>query len=328
MQDILSRFASTKASVYAAYTACALIWGTGWFAVRLSVSDAGISLLSGAAIRYTIAAAVLTVLIPILPKAFSGLTKATGKWVVGAGLLNACGIALLYWGETTVSGGLAAVLSATSPIIAALLAFLTRAERITFNTIAGFLTALVGVAVIFGERLIMSPSHVVAMIAVLGSALMFSLANLLMKLKAGSVSPLQSALVFFVSMAGVFWLSSALEGQSIPLPVPLLPGLAILFLALFSSVVALPAFFFLLRRSSLMFASTLAFVHPIVALLTDSLFEHNFSMSTHAYVGMGVVMGGLLISMMRSKRSAVIVPSTADKTGLTDSDATQEAYAS
>lgn len=322
MPDILSRFVASKASIYAAYAACALIWGTGWFAVRLSVADGGFPLLSGAAIRYTIAATVLAVLIPLFPKAFSGLNKSNFKWIVMAGLINASGIALLYWGEVTVSGGLAAVLSATSPIIAALLAFLTRAERITFNTVAGFLTALLGVVVIFGERLVMSPSHVVAMIAVLGSALMFSLANLVMKMKAGGVSSLQSALVFFVSMSIVFLLSSGVQGQSLPLPLPLLPSLAILFLALFSSVVALPAFFYLLRRSSLMFASTLAFVHPIVALLTDALFEHNFSLTTHAYVGMGVVMGGVLISMMKPRRMSV-----AAETDVVDPEPTQEAYA-
>ncbi|MBY0549507.1 MAG: EamA family transporter [Candidatus Obscuribacterales bacterium] len=324
MPDILSRFVSSRASIYAAYAACALIWGTGWFAVRLSVTDGGFPLLSGAAIRYTIAAIVLTALIPMFPKAFSGLNKSTLKWIVVAGLINATGIALLYWGEVTVSGGLAAVLSATSPIIAAMLAFFTRAERITFNTVAGFVTALIGVAVIFGERLVMSPSHVVAMISVLGSALMFSLANLVMKMKAGGVSSLQSALVFFVSMSLVFLLSSGVQGQVIPFPLPLLPSLAILFLALFSSVVALPAFFYLLRRSSLMFASTLAFVHPIVALLTDALFERNFSMTTHAYVGMGVVMGGLLISMMKQQRIAV---SVAAESEVIDPEATQEAYA-
>lgn len=321
MPDILSRFVASKASIYAAYAACALIWGTGWFAVRLSVADGGFPLLSGAAIRYTIAATVLAVLIPLFPRAFSGLNKSNFKWIVIAGLINATGIALLYWGEVTVSGGLAAVLSATSPIIAALLAFLTRAERITFNTVAGFVTALIGVAVIFGERLVMSPSHVVAMISVLGSALMFSLANLVMKMKAGGVSSLQSALVFFVSMSIVFLLSSGLQGQSVPFPLPIMPSLAILFLALFSSVVALPAFFYLLRRSSLMFASTLAFVHPIVALLTDALFEHNFSLTTHGYVGMGVVMGGVLISMMKQKQISVAAETVVDP------EATQEAYA-
>lgn len=324
MLHFYDKLLSGKAGIYIAYFLCAVIWGTGWFAIRLSVGDGGFPLLSGAAIRYTIAAIVLLLLVPLRRSAFKGLSKSNAAWIIGAGVLNGSAIAMLYWGEISVSGGLAAVLSATSPILAAILAFATRAERITFNTIAGFMTALVGIALIFGERLIMSPSHIVAMLSVLGSALMFAVVNLLMKIKGNGVSPLQSALVFFLAMSVVFWAISPLEGRPLPLPLPLIPTCAVAFLALGSSVIALPAFFYLLKRSSLMFASTLAFVHPVIALLTDALFERNFALSTHAYIGMGVVLGGVLISMMKPKQPDVIELQPAEVSG----ENAGEAYAS
>ncbi len=45
------------------------------------------------------------------------------------------------------------------------------------------------------------------------------------------------------------------------------PTCALVYLAIAGSALAFPAFFYVLRHSSLMFASTLAFVRPVIALL-------------------------------------------------------------
>ncbi len=299
MRSEINKFLESNASVYLAYAICALAWGTGWFAVRLSVGEGGYPVFVGAALRYTIAAVVIGVLIGMCPQAMQGLDRKRAGWLLITGLLNATAVALLYWGEKTISGGLASVLSATSPIMALLLAVVTRTERIAGNTLLGFCVALAGVTMIFGERLSVSPSHLMAMMAVLGSAFVIAMVNVIMKAKATKVNPLQSSLLFFVSMSAAFWLSSPCEGASIPWPLPAGPTGAIVFLAIGSSGLALPAFFFLLRRSSLMFASSLSFVHPIIALLTDSMFERSFNLSLHAYLGMSIVLAGLLLCVLK-----------------------------
>lgn len=286
-----------KSLVILAYAVCALVWGTGWYAIRLCVGDGGYPVFGGAAIRYTLATIALLILIPIVPKAFSKLSRTQIAWLLAAGLLNGAAVGLVYWGEKTISGGLAAVLTATAPIMAAVLAIFTRTEKISVRTIGGFCLALAGIAVIFGERLSVSPSHLVSMAAILGSALLFTLVNITMKVKAGGINPLQSSLVFFIAMGIVYWLCTPCEAADIPWPPPAMPSVALAYLAFGCSVVAFPAFCFLLRHSSLMVASTLAFVHPVIALITDAALETTCVLTTSAYAGIFVVLAGVLISM-------------------------------
>ena len=288
-------------TVYAMYAVCAFVWGTGWYAIRLCVSEGGYPVFGGAALRYTVAALVLGLMIPLFPKAFGGLNRKQVMWLLLAGTFNAAAIGLLYWGEKNISGGLASVLTATSPMMVAMLAFFTRTERITSGTIAGFCLALAGIAMIFGERLTISPNHLVSMLSILGAALFFALTNFTMKLKAKEVKPMQSSVLFFVSMSVIFWLASPCEASAMHWPPPAVPTYALLYLGIAGSALAFPAFFYVLRHSSLMFASTLAFVHPIIALVTDSMFEHEFMLTMSAYSGMSVVLVGVILSMVSNK---------------------------
>ena len=154
---------------------------------------------------------------------------------------------------------------------------------------------------IFGERLTISPNHLVSMLSILGAALFFALTNFTMKLKAKDVKPMQSSVLFCVSMSVIFWLASPCEASAMHWPPPAVPTYALLYLGIAGSALAFPAFFYVLRHSSLMFASTLAFVHPIIALVTDSMFEHEFMLTMSAYSGMSVVLVGVILSMVSNK---------------------------
>ncbi|MDZ4834811.1 MAG: DMT family transporter [Candidatus Melainabacteria bacterium] len=293
----------SKWVVYSMYAVCAIVWGTGWYAIRLSVSDGGYPIFGGAAIRYTLAALVLGMLIPFFPKAFGKVNRTETGWLIVAGILNAAAIALLYWGEKSISGGLASVLTATSPIMMAVIAFFTRTEKISANTIAGFCLSLAGVGIIFGERLTVSPDHLIAMMAILGAALFFALTNFVMKVKATTVKPLQSSVMFFASMSIIFWLAVPCEATTMQWPPPAAPTYALVYLAIACSALAFPAFFYVLRHSSLMFASTLAFVHPVIALITDCALEHEFMLTMSAYSGMSVVLVGVILSMVSNNKN-------------------------
>lgn len=308
-----------KALVWLAYAVCALVWGTGWYAIRLCVGQGGYPVFGGAAIRYTLAAAALLLLIPIVPKAFSRLNGKQIAWLIAAGMLNGTAVGLVYWGEKTISGGLAAVLTATAPIMAAALAIFTRTEKISVRTIGGFCLALAGIAVIFGERLSVSPDHLLSMAAILGSAFLFTCVNLTMKVKAEGIHPIQSSLVFFIAMAIAYWMFTPCEAADIPWPPPAVPSVALGYLAFGCSVIAFPAFCFLLRHASLMLCSTLAFVHPVIALLTDAALETTCVLTSSAYIGIGIVLAGVLISMATGKCKTPSTP----KRQLTE---TAEAY--
>ena len=99
-------------------------------------------------------------------------------------------------------------------------------------------------------------------VLILGAALFFALTNFVMKVKATTVKPLQSSVMFFASMSIIFWIAAPCEAPAMPWPPPAAaPTYALVYLSVACSALAFPAFFYVLRHSSLMFASTLAFVH-------------------------------------------------------------------
>jgi len=95
-------------------------------------------------------------------------------------LNNVIPFSLIVWGQTAITGGLAAILNATTPLFTVLLAHrLTRDERLTPAKLAGCLIGFLGVAVMIGpEALGGLGVAVLAQLAVLGAALSYACAGI------------------------------------------------------------------------------------------------------------------------------------------------------
>ena len=98
-----------------------------------------------AAVRFTLAALILGVAMALglcKPRPHRGAVA----WLGVAGLLNAVGYALVYRAEQEISGGIAAVLYGTMPLVTATIAGLTRTERLRPSAVAGALVVARGMA--------------------------------------------------------------------------------------------------------------------------------------------------------------------------------------
>ena len=93
-----------------------------------------------------------------------------GAFFVMGALNNLVPFSLIFWGQTRITGGLAAILNATTPLFTVVLAhFLTRDEKLTRNRFAGVVLGIAGVAIMIGpEALRELGFHLLAQIAVLG----------------------------------------------------------------------------------------------------------------------------------------------------------------
>jgi drug/metabolite transporter (DMT)-like permease len=95
-------------------------------------------------------------------------------------LNNLIPFSLIIWGQTEITGGLAAILNATTPLFTVLLAhFLTRDERITPCRLAGLALGIAGVVAMVGPAALHGLGvHLLAQIAVLGAALSYAFAGI------------------------------------------------------------------------------------------------------------------------------------------------------
>jgi drug/metabolite transporter (DMT)-like permease len=290
--------------VILAYTACALIWGTTWYAIRVCIGPHGYPTFPAAALRFTFSSVLLGVVWFFYRKKIKQPTAKELFWITIAGLLSGIAYGLLYSAEEKIAGGLAAVLSATSPLIAAIMAMMTRTEKLSKTTIYGSVVALAGVATVFHDRLQVSAAQASAVGILIFNAFLNSSSNVAMKHNARHTAALASNTIFFLAASTTLWVTAVIAGDcTIPSPLPMGPTVALVYLTLFGTLLAFACFFYLLRATRLSNAMTLAFVTPVIALVVDAFCERNVVLTMESYIGISIVLTGVAISVLLKARS-------------------------
>jgi drug/metabolite transporter (DMT)-like permease len=287
-----------------AYIGCALIWGTTWFAIRVNMGPGGYPPFAGAAIRFFVAVLVLAALSAV---GWAGQGPRSGRqraYVAGAGVLCGLGYGLVYAGETRISGGLAAVIFGTLPLVTAVTTFVAGTERPRLGFLAGSLVALAGIALIYADRMGTSPTQAVGVALVFASVVVCALYGLILKAHASDTDPLATNIPFLGAAAVSLALFALVhERQLPPWPPALRPTLALLYLAVFGSVVTFALYLHLLRHMRLTATSTLLLVEPVIALLIDAAWERDIRLGTRTYAGAAVTLVGVGISLLLRPRT-------------------------
>lgn len=288
--------------VVVAYIVCALVWGTTWYGIRVCIGDGGYPTFEAAALRFAIATALLVPIV-VLGRLRPLPRGRQWSWLVLAGVLDAIGYAMVYLGEETVPGGLAAALFGVQPLMLAILMPITGMDRIRPGAALGALVSLLGIIVLFVDRAAVSPEQAAGVALILGSVVASTLYSMVMKRHAQDVHPIAATTVFLGVTAIVLAAVVLVRGPApVVWPPPLAPTLALLYLAVFGSVIAFGTYFWLLRRLSLMATSTLVFVIPLVSLSVDAVYEHQVRLGPRAYLGIAITLAGLGVSLMLERR--------------------------
>lgn len=293
------------------YIVCALVWSTTWFAIRVCIGPGGYPTYAAAAIRFAVAGAILVALVQLgLGRPWPS-TRRQVVALVAAGLCNAVSYACVYTAETSLPGGLVAVVFSSYPLFTALGAALTGTERVRPIDVAAAAVSLAGMTLLFWDRLSISPDQALGVGLTLASVLATVVYALIMKREAAGVGSLASTAVF-LSVAALGLLAPALaEPGGFPLPPPPAPTAALLYLAVFGSVVTFGCYFYMLRRVSLMTAASLVLIEPILALLVDALWEDKVRLDLKSYAGAVVTFAGVAVGITwkwRAARREVVRP--------------------
>jgi probable blue pigment (indigoidine) exporter len=134
-----------------------LVWGLAYIFIREGVL-LGASPLLFAAVRYLVSAAGFAAIAVARREHFPAMGNLRVSALVGGFLVIGLYGGFLYWGEQYTSGGYAAVLSTTAPILTVVVAyFLLRNEGLGPGSIAGIAVAFVGVVLLVGPTLFGGP---------------------------------------------------------------------------------------------------------------------------------------------------------------------------
>jgi drug/metabolite transporter (DMT)-like permease len=242
-----------------------LIWGSTWVVIKIGLI--GVPPFLGAGLRFVLSA--LIVGLPLLWRRRPlALTRDDKICILSLGILIFwIDYAAVYWAELYISSGLTAVLFSTMPLMTALLsAFWTRSERLTGRKMAGILVGIAGTVLLFMPEERVSGMAALGMLSALAASACAAVNLVMMKKHGGGSDPF--VLNFFgmgLGAACLLLMSATLESWA-EVRWTRANVSAIVYLAVFGSVVAFTAYYALIKRVDATVASLPTLIIPIVAL--------------------------------------------------------------
>lgn len=250
-----------------------VLWGGSFFFVEVALQ--GVPPLTLVFLRVGIGAAALLAVMRFtgarLPR---GLAAWRAFFVMGL-LSNAIPFSLIAWGQTQLTGGLAAVLNAMTPIVGAVLAhFLTSDEKLSANRVVGLALGLAGVAVMMGPAALAGlGAMVLAQAAVLGATVSYAVASIFGRRAFAAYPPLIPATGQLVCSALVMLPVALLFDRPWTLPVPSLDAVgAFIGLGVVSTAAAFLIYFRMLKTAGATNLMLVTMLIPVSAILLGAAF--------------------------------------------------------
>jgi drug/metabolite transporter (DMT)-like permease len=274
---------ASPARLRAAFLLLTLIWGTTWAVIRLGLE--GIPPLTGVALRFALAGALLLALVRHFGVRFTWSRRELGLWAMN-GLFSfsasytivywadSASYTIVYWAEQHIPSGLAAVLFATYPLMVAVIAhFALPGERLGWRAAGGILLGLAGVAVIFSDDLrLLGGANVreVALVMLL-SPFVSAVATVAVKRWGQGIHPLSlTAVPMLLTAVVVGSLALVFERQA-TVVFDLRSVGALLYLAVLGSAVTFTIYYWMLANAPATRVALIAYTIPIVAVAVGAL---------------------------------------------------------
>jgi drug/metabolite transporter (DMT)-like permease len=233
--------------------------------------------------------------------------RACGTHGVFMGFLNYTGpILLISWAEKHIDSGVAAIITATTPLFAAMLAIrFMPSERVTGLRLAGLLLGLVGVGVLTGVHPNGGWLAIAASVVTLAASALYAVGSLYGQWGTVSASMRSDALSTIAALSsGVVLLPLAVlqRPDSTPATGSIL---ALLGLTIVGPIVSQPLFYRMLRVYGATLTNLLTYLVPPIALFYGAVFLGE-NVTLAAVLGLLLIMAGVALGsgMSRSPRAS------------------------
>jgi drug/metabolite transporter (DMT)-like permease len=181
--------------------------------------------------------------------------------------------AAVYWAELRISSGLTAILFSTMPLMTSLLStYWTRSETLGARKVAGILVGVAGTALLFWPHERLGVQQVLAMMVALFGSLCAAINLVTMKKHGRHSDPfvlnflgmgLGTACLMAMSLVTERWAAVNWSRDNV---------LAIVYLAVFGSVIAFSTYYYLIKKMDASIVSLSTLIIPIVALILGRVF--------------------------------------------------------
>jgi drug/metabolite transporter (DMT)-like permease len=281
-----------------AFAGMCLIWGSTFVALKMGLE--GTPPLLGVSLRHLTASLILF-LIVFWRKLPIPTDRLAIKQYLTVGLLNfSLSYSLTYSGTQYIYSNISSLLWASIPITTAVVAhFVLSSERLTFRKALGILVGFSGVILIFrGYGFGESPNLLFGMALVMGAVLAGTWPGVYLKRHPARANPfVLNAVSTGIGGLTTLTFSLALEKKSEMIWSALNIGI-ILYLAVFGTVLAWVAYFYLLERIEVVKLSFVGFIAPVIAMFMGMIVLGEL-LTPMVYTGAFLVLLGIFLTDYR-----------------------------
>lgn len=268
-----------------------VLWGGSFFFVEIALKDLPpLTIVLG---RVSSAAIALTAFVFLSGKRMPVTPHVWSKFLVMGALNNLIPFSLIVWGQTHIDSSLAAILNATTPVFAVIMAhFLTQDERLTPNRFTGVLLGLGGVVVLIGPEALQGLSlNSLGQVAILGAACSYACAGIYGR-RFKTLPPVIAAAGMLTGTTIMMLPPVLLLEQPWNLSPSALTWGAVLGLSLFSTAIAYLMYFRILAVAGVTNLLLVTFLIPVSALALG-VFVLGEQLQWTEFVGMILIFAGL-----------------------------------
>ena len=282
----------------------ATIWGSTWLMIKVGLAD--LPPVSFAAIRFVVASAPLCAWLALRRRPLR-YSRADWRLMIVTGLLVfALNYTLVFWGESHISAGLAAILYTTFPILGMLQAhWLLPAEPLTARKVGGAVVAMVGVAIIFYSQVdLRGPWALIGSVALVAAATATAFADVLIKRSGSHIEPVtMTAVQMVASLPPMMALAVIVDGNPLALPwTPRAVG-ALLYLAFVGSSLTFVLLYWLIQRMQVTRTMLIPLFSTVIAVVLDAVILGD-RLHWRTLAGGAAVMAGLAFALSGRRRPA------------------------
>lgn len=278
-----------------AYATCALVWGSTYFAIALGIES--FTPYGMVASRYLSAGLMALVLGRLTGEPWP-LRRDLPHLMLQGFLLLGISNALVTWAEGSVASGLTAVLCSTTPFFYALM----NREGLTTRRVLGLIVGFVGVAILTLKGRQGLAVHPVGFAALLTATFLWAFGTLYARTRVQGHSLLGNVGVQMLTGGGFGLIMTRFTGGFVHHPLTHKALWAVVFLAIFGSLITQTAFNYLSRVWPPAKMGTYSFLNPLVAVLLGSVFlKEPFTL--RVALGMAVILAGVALVQFPLRRA-------------------------
>ncbi len=287
-----SRTTTMSAADWLLLVGLSLLWGGSFFFAKVAVAE--LPPLTVAFGRVSIAATILALVIKATGHHWPRDGAAWRAFAIMGVLNNAIPFSLIFWGQTHIPSGLAAILNATTPLFTVIVAHLaTRDDKLTPARVAGVIMGFSGVVFMIGPDLLRDlGTNVAAQLACLLGALSYGCAGVYGRRFRDRPSLIVAGGQLTASTMMLLPVAVLIDRSwTIGMPAPVTLG-ALLALATFSTALGYIIFFRILASAGATNISLVTFLIPVSAILLGATFLGETLAARHI-AGMAAIAVGL-----------------------------------